>query len=578
MSAPSTLRRPGRRVDLNLWLLLGALASIASWLVPDHRDPWPAFYNELLAAAGLVPLATWTGTGPAAQVCLPRSAQFVLLVALVPVVQALLGQIRYAGDAALAVMYLVGLAMSITIGSQWRQRAPASISSGLPLTALFAALLTFALALMQWLGIDELGVLLASLPPHAQLTGNIAQANHMATLMAWGVIATWFLYEQRRIRGSVALATASLLLLGIVMSQSRTGWVHVALIVGVGLIFGRRCPFRLTALPALLLAGAFAATVALWGALNRALDMAPALTLVQRTAAGPRLAIWHQFMTAIELSPWFGYGWTQDGLAQQAALSHTPPLNIVMSYAHNLVLDLFVWNGVPLGLLIAAAMLAWAVARVRAIRTPEAALYALVLATFAFHSMVEFPHAYAYFLLPAGLVAGALEEVSGGSTAGGIAIPKWAWLVAVASMAGLLVWTTADYGRVERSLQQYRFEAAHIAGASGSVAPDIHLLTQLGALMKFVRAQPDQGLGEAELADMLRVVARFPSAGNQFRLALKLARNGRPREASAMLDQLCVIQRAPNCATAMAAWSAVAAEDPTLRAVPLPPHGRPSPR
>jgi O-antigen ligase len=561
------------RVDLNLWLCLGALVSVGAWLVPDHRWPWPAFYTELLAAVGLLPLAVWTGIRGSRGVPWPRSVQFVALVALVPVVQALLGQIRYGGDAALAAMYLTGFAMAIAIGRQWRREAPASVSMGLPLTALLAAWFTLGLALMQWLGIDTLGLLLASLPLHARPTGNIAQANHMATLLAWGTIAVWLLYESHLLGAVVALAAVVPLLFGLVMSQSRTGWVDVALMLGVALGLRRRFDWRLSQAGAWALGGAFAITVAFWGPLNRALDLAPAMTLAQRVAPGPRLAIWHQFVVAIERAPWFGYGWTQAGLAQQAAVPYTPPLNIVMSDAHNLALDLLVWNGAPLGLVMIGAILVWTTKRVRSIAKPDTILYGLALAALAVHSMFEFPHAYSYFLLPAGLMIGVIEADAPITQAVPL-IPRPVWLAAVAVMAGLLVWTTSDYLRVERSLRQYEFDAAHIGTARGSVAPRVHLLTQLGALMRFVRVQPNQGLSNVQLDEMRTVVARFPSAGNQFRLALALARNDRPLEASVALEQLCVMQRAPSCANAMAAWTAVVEQDPVLRAVPISPRTR----
>lgn len=554
--------------DLNLWLMLGSAVFIAGWLVPDHRAPWPAFYSEALAAAGLLPLAIWSAAHARASLEVPRSAILFTAIAVVPLLQLAFGQIRYWGDAALAFVYLAAFAMAIVAGAHWRQTDGQSMASRLALTAAVGSFLTLGLASMQWLQIDDLGVLLASLPPHSRPTGNIAQANHMATLLAWGVLAIWMLYELGRIRGPIAMTATLPLLFGVAMSQSRTGWIELGVMACAAIALKRRCVLRVPALPVIVLTGLFAITVVSWQSINQALGMAPALTLEQRVAAGPRLQIWQQFATALLQSPWVGYGWTQGGLAQQAAVPLTPPLHLVSSYSHNLVLDLMLWNGAPLGVLITGAIAFWSIGRARQVADAESLLFGLALLVLAVHAMFEFPHAYAYFLLPAGLMVGALEAASLRPCVG--PKPRRRGALAVTGLlAGALTLMTIEYTRIEESLIRYRFEAARVGSERGSTAPNVLLLDQLGALMRFVRTQPVPDMSPAELAGMQEVVARFPSSSNQFRMALAMARNGRPLMAAESLRQLCAMQRRPQCQPALDAWAAVAVQDAAVRGVDI---------
>ena len=54
---------------------------------------------------------------------------------------------------------------------------------------------------------------------------------------------------------------------------------------------------------------------------------------------------------AIAEEPWHGYGWNQTTAAQFRVVDSIHNKEWVTS-AHNLILDIFVWCGIPLGLLI----------------------------------------------------------------------------------------------------------------------------------------------------------------------------------------------------------------------------------
>ena len=81
-------------------------------------------------------------------------------------------------------------------------------------------------------------------------------------------------------------------------------------------------------------------------------------SLAQRAGSGhERLGMWMQIIHAIGERPWFGYGWNQTSVAVVESIHfNTVKFGLI---AHNIVLDLLVWNGLPLGFLIIAYFAIW---------------------------------------------------------------------------------------------------------------------------------------------------------------------------------------------------------------------------
>src|SRR5262245_23556976 len=97
-------------------LLLGGFFIALAWLMPGHYVPWVSFQQECIAAVGAAcvvaaidwrqPVVRW-----------PALAVGLMLVALLPLVQLLAGQIRFRSDAVLASMYLAGAGLCVVAGS-----------------------------------------------------------------------------------------------------------------------------------------------------------------------------------------------------------------------------------------------------------------------------------------------------------------------------------------------------------------------------------------------------------------------------------------------------------------------------
>jgi O-antigen ligase len=525
--------------SLKLITFLAALTA-AAWLVPNHYLPWISAWGDALAIAGLLLLlpamaagaisggrVSWRLLGIAALCCAVLLAQLAS------------GKLLFAGDALMAALY-VGLWLAAVLAGGL-MAAPASRSDGLnALTAawLVAALLSVGIALVQWTGALSLGIYGADLPPGGRPFGNVAQPNHLCTLCFLGLCGLLWLHQLQRVNGVVFWLGAGFLLWGMVMTQSRTGWLQIGLLVVWGLALRVRAGLRITRMQLLILGAVFAAGVMLWPVVCDALLLSAGRSIDDQMQAGVRLPYWRAMLDAIGREPLWGYGWQQVGAAQQRVALDHPVMDAYFEHSHNLVLDLLLWNGMLIGGLIVAGLAWWFIAHIRACRDARVVwMLAAVGGVFA-HGMLEYPLEYAYFLIPVGLAMGAVDSVS--PAAGpSLRVPRWAALSLTVLLSAVFVGTAVEYLEAEENYRTQRMELARI-GVPGIVtpAPELHLLTQLEALLQVAHVEAIPGM-RAEQLDWLRKVSeRFAYPQVLLRYALALALNDNPAEAARQLQVL----------------------------------------
>jgi hypothetical protein len=261
----------------------------------------------------------------------------------------------------------------------------------------------------------------------------------------------------------------------------------------------------------------------------------------ERLEPGTRLLHWQLVLDAISQRPLFGWGWQQVSVAQSALASNYPASREVIAYSHNLLLDLLVWNGVPLGGLVALVIFVWFVRSWRGAKTDSHVALMLALSVFLLHSMLEMPHGYATFLLPVGLMMGAVEAIRsrGSPTVLTWQIPRAVVaLILVALVSGLVV-TVRDYLRIEEAWTAERLRRARIGVLDPMPLPQAPTLDHLRAVLINDRIEPHAGMSTDELASMRQVSERLPGVSSLVRLARAQDLNGLSEEASKTLDRLC---------------------------------------
>lgn len=526
------------------WLL------VLAWLVPTHYPPWVTAHSEIVAgvAAALFALfAVFAGLGrprgpgsTAPRKGWPWPAVVLALLALVPLLQWAAGQIRYAGDAWIAAMYLAGTALVVWAGERIAERDVRDWSRAFASAVLAGALLSALVALWQRFDVDlgELGLFVVDVRPGYPPGGNLAQPNQLATLLGLGLASLLLLFEQRRLGAWPAVAAAALLAATMAMTQSRTPLLLFVAGAFALAVLRRRLDLRVRPAVVVLLVAVWALAFLAWPAVADALHLSQMrASLGSRTQAGPRTVMWTQMAEAVTLSPWVGYGWNQVSLGQMAVLADYPDSRL-LEYSHNLLLDLAIWQGVPLALLVAGLASWWLWRALRRVQTPAGGFGLLVILLLLAHSMVELPHAYLYYLVPFGLAVGLVEADAGFEPA--VTVPQPLTALAVLAMTALMSVAALDYLRVEHEYREMRLTVARIGRPMVEHPPPLldTMFTQLAVLHRAWLTTPRPGMDRQEAFALAAVAERYGYAPLLYRAALALAYQGDIPGARRMLQRL----------------------------------------
>jgi hypothetical protein len=505
------------------------LAMMLAWLIPNHYPPWASAYNEVAMAIALACFLAWLAPRLFVRtVCVPASAWFIIGVATLPWLQLAAGILTYSGDAFIVSAYLLALALAIHAGYGAASQEVRELPPLLSWATLIASLMSAVIAISQAFALYSWGIWAESATAGMRAVGNLGQPNNEATLLALGAAATFYLYECGKLSSLLAMLAISPLVVAGTLTQSRVSLLFGFLAIAVVWRLHRSDVPTKTSLPVVVAVTLFHCLL-MWGMpglLAAFMGEAP-VDLATRGVSSPRYQMWQMLVHAVNLVPWHGYGWLQVGAAELAVVDGYPPVEELWLQGHNVLLELVVWCGWPLGLMLGAALLYWFGSRAWRIGSVKSAAGMLVVGFIGVHALVELPHHYLYFLVPAGLWAGIVErEDHARATRGGV-------LMTVPALAVFLILggIAIEYPQMEDDFRLVRMESARIIGAHARKSPDAPLMSSLTAFLEFARTEPVAGLSAAQLRDMSDAVKRYPYARSLARYACALALNGQPDEA-----------------------------------------------
>lgn len=519
----------------------GILGFALAWLSYDHYRPWVNFHAEALAlvAVGLLAISTCLRAASSAwRTQVPRIVWWILAVALVPWLQWALGISLFAGDALLASLYVSGLAVAIWVGHSY---ATSELGQDAALAPVFyalwlAALVSAAIGLLQWLSLQ--GVLMmyvVQTDAGDRAMGNLGQPNQLATLLLMGMVSLGWTFERKAIGWLGLIAGVGFLSFVLVLTQSRAG-VLSAVTVGLFLFWkSSQSPTRIRPRHLLLWLLAFGAMFLLVPVINDVLLMGGRRSM-NVAVDSARITIWKQMLSGIAHAPWLGYGWNQTPTAH-AFGGLTVPGSMTYTNAHNIVLDIVAWNGVPLGLLLTALCVYWFLSRMW--RTGQkAGIYAMsCLLPLLVHSLVEYPFAYAYFLLAAGLMIGVVEAEIVGVKATRLRV-QWVGALVVVWF-GLGSYMVLEYLQIEDDFRVVRFENLNIGKTPVEyVVPDVWMFSHMATMLQASRLRPQPSMTADELETLRKTALRFPYGALSLRYALAMGLNGNPTGAQQQMAMI----------------------------------------
>lgn len=516
----------------------GLLLVGASWQVYDHYRPWVTFHSELLACLGLLALLFALLLRSKDGVAVPAVCGWMISVAIMAWVQYGFGLILFAGDALLVSLYMSCALGAILVGYFFRKQNELRSNHallGIMCCVWIAAMISAALGMVQWLRVQHiLGVYILQADLGDRAMGNLGQANQLATLLLMGVAAYTYAFEKSLFGKPVFYTGVGFLTVGLILAQSRSGLLSVLVMAGFVLWKRHAYTARISAAMVSSWAGLFLIGSALLPLTTELLLLDGVRSVTDSGPISERVRMWQQIGYAIAESPWFGYGWNQIPAAHAVgALAF--PSSITYTNSHSLILDMIAWNGLPIGLLLLAAMGYWTWVRTRTIKCADDLLAMACLLPLAVHSLVEFPFVYTYFIVIAGLMVGILE--------GGIASPKilriptrWIWCF-WAMWLVLGSYFTYEYFLIEEDFRVVRFENLRIGKTPEDYeVPSVWMISQMAAMLKATRqvVMPDMSVQDIE--NLRKVSTRFAFGAIRYRYSLALALNGKTDDAKRQLD------------------------------------------
>ena len=555
------------------WLKFWGIAFSICWLLPVASPPWSTFPSDVWAALIALASALMIAVRVQTRVHWHAVTGWVAILAVVPWIQFAFGLLPYTGQAWISSVYLFGLLLALLVGARWEQASPLQLADGLFLAIGFASLASVGLQLYEWLGVSDSGGLGALFTGNERdrPAGNLGQPNQLATLLVWGLLAVMWAYLRKILAAKVACFAAAFLLVGLALTQSRTGLLAVGLILLSIWGWRRLWPSKILPWVATGLAVFFLILPFVLQWLNEALLLPQQEDYFRLKAqSGLRLTAWALFLQAAFDSPWWGYGWTETTSAQIAGTDASPIIGSIFSHSHNLFLDLVLWLGLPLGLFTILVLVHWFWQKAVAIHNAQDLVLLLLLGTVGLHALLEFPLQYAYFLLPAGLVMGILNNRLG-------APPFWSspsrsLLLLCLGAAVALGITVRDYSKVYTSYTLLRLEQGILGQGRPPLGgpPDIWVLTNLREWIRISRVKPRAGMSPSELSDMQTIATYYPSLSAAYKLSVALALNGRPDEARAWLARICKFTDEKECRLAQKTWEQESPDDPRTAAIKWP--------
>jgi O-antigen ligase len=412
-----------------LSLVLLALALVLPYAVANHTYPIPTFYAEFTALA----LHLLTGAGvlllmatakPRITFASPTVALVPLLFGVVLVAQSVLlpvaePSMNWLGGGFLLAAWMAthagyGFARAKLDETALRWAAGALIVGGL--FAVFSQVIQlFHLETRVSPFVVAYNVTVERRP-----FGNMAQANHLATYIAFAMAGALFLVQTRRLAVGIWLLISTIFAVGLALTVSRGPWLQMGVIVVAGfwMAFAQtrnepllRRSNREWVIPIALGVLFFVVNALIrWANVHYHLELAQSAAERFKDAGqiAPRLALWKYGWTMFKTHPLLGVGWGEFPSYQFELVKTLGGVEIANN-SHDIFIDLLAKTGLIGIAIVLIGLVAWLVRVVRAPQSAGRVFGIALIGVLTMHALVEYPQQYMFFLLPAMFVFGLLE-------------------------------------------------------------------------------------------------------------------------------------------------------------------------
>jgi len=412
-----------------LSLVLLALALVLPYAVVNHTYPIPTFYAEftalalyLLVGAGVVFLIA--SSRPRIGFASPVVALVPLLFGLLLVAQSVVlpvsqPSMNWLGGGFLLAAFMATHAGYGFVRAKLNETALRWAASALVVGGLYAVFCQVIQLFHLEARVSPL-VVAYNVTVERRPFGNMAQANHLATYIAFAMAGALFLVQTRRIAVAIWALVSTLFAVGLALTVSRGPWLQMGVIVVAGfwMAFAQtraepqlRRSHRQWLIPIALGVMFFVVNALIrWANVRYHLELGQSAADRFKDAGqiAPRLALWKYGWTMFRTHPLMGVGWGEFPSYQYQFAKTLGGVEIANN-SHDIFIDLLAKTGLIGLAIVLFGLVTWLVRVVRAPQSAARVFGIALIGVLVMHALVEYPQQYMFFLLPAMFVFGLLE-------------------------------------------------------------------------------------------------------------------------------------------------------------------------
>lgn len=497
--------------------VLVMLLAMASFMQPFHSIPWPSALNEGAALVlGLFVSSVTLLRNISAKI---EVTKFELVLLLVLIVHGTILSASEFQRSMLPVMLVAGIVFCCL-----KMPAPDNgVIHSLFVSIFVAGVASCLFGIGLWLGIfqdyESYQVWMSHADPGNPLIGNLSQPNQIGTLILWSIVVSLYYFEQTNksesakkvkwVLGGGVVFAVLLMAIGVALTQSRTALLNMVLITLIVLTFRAHFDFRTRVLIALALVVVVVVSASLPYLKSAILGIENTAIMGGKAFADrPRLIAYSIFLDAISNEWALGYGVGGVVFANIENILPENPLNMYFGHSHNIFIDIFVWFGIPVGLLVSTFIIGRMWRLVMQVKTKEEMAILGMFSVVLVHALLEYPLHYAYFLVPCAIFYRFCKVPS--SSSGYLISTSWIFFCWVLSLTVFYV-VAKNYLDVEQDIRQAKLQMA-IMGAPVPAPPDYeNKIVELKHLNVAMRADVKKPLSPHERAAYDYIVGVYPT-------------------------------------------------------------------
>lgn len=378
-----------------MFLLLYATVSIVGF------KPWYLFFNNFMVFGALI-FFMLALIIKFKSIEIPFIFLFFLMISFVPLFQYYFGLIYFFSTAFLSFCYLFLFFITSVIfynlfkGNNGFKELNIIIFI-LIIFSLFHCLSSF----LQWLNLDVYSNIFLK-NDTKRVFGNIAQPNNLSSLILISLVGLIFWFENNFINKKIFYALNFTFLFTIALTQSRAGILFFILMMIYFFLFRKRfininSKYILLSSVFFVLLNLFLPNIQNLIGIFFGVEFLSEQSLIERSKVeNTRFEVWSFFIDIIHNMPFWGYGWYQTQVAQY---QNFKTLQGVFVSSHNLFLDIIIWNGYFLSILIFGIILIFLFKIIKSLKCKNDYILIMVLMVLVNHSLFEFPLYYPYFIV-----------------------------------------------------------------------------------------------------------------------------------------------------------------------------------